>query len=111
MIKFSLYELSSKSLLFSKDKPKPIILDIENWFISSGLYENSLIAKLFTGEIKATSVFKLLPINLSRFLCWLFLPDKNIFPFLSRSYLSKKSLNDWFISLNKTLTSSFDRAW
>ena len=82
IIKFLFKDSSSKSFFLIKDMPKPISLDIENWLISSGLYENSFIQKLFTGEIKATSIFRFSPINSTRFLCWLFLPDKQIFPFL-----------------------------
>ena len=41
-IKSLFKESSSKLLFLIKDKPKPMTLDIENWLISSGLYENSL---------------------------------------------------------------------
>ena len=102
---------SIKLISFIKVKPKPTILDIENWLISSGLYENSLRRLLFIGDTRATSIIKFLPIKSTRFWCWLFLPDKNIFPFLFKLLSLRKLLNDSFISLNKTFKSSFDKAW
>ena len=63
------------------------------------------------GEIKATSIFKHSPIKLTRFLCWLFLPDKNIFPFLFKLLFLRKLLKESFISLTNIFKSSFDKEW
>ena len=102
---------SSNSLLFIKVKPKPTSLDIAKWFISSGLYENSFIKWLCIGEITETFILRFWPKISTRFLCWLFLPDKNILAFLFKLFSFKKVLNDSCVSLIKIFKSSFDKEW